>query len=354
MREISSRMRSTKACPASGFTLVELLIVISIIGVLVALIMPAVQSAQEAGRRAQCSNNVAQMAKGCLAHESKWQFLPTGGWGFMWAGDPDRGFNKRQPGGWHYNILPYIDRNDLHDLGSGGGGKMPSSTVMAEAARRSQTVVPLFHCPTRRKVQTYPYSHSAPFNVTTLRTFVARSDYAANGGDEQDGGATGGDLNMSIRDYTTGDSYPDYDPATKKGWFIFPGGNSLATGPIFLRSECSLAAVKDGAAYTYLLGERFINVQVYYTGSQCDNDQGWDIGFDYDTNRWTYYPPSQDRSGVGGCQKIFGSAHPAGFHMAFCDGSVRKMSYVIDPVVHRQLGNRKDGQPTQLQLIEAH
>ena len=50
---------------------------------------------------------------------------------------------------------------------------------------------------------------------------------------------------------------------------------------------------------------------------------------------------------------IFGSPHPAGFHMAFCDGSVRKMNFSIDPTLHQQLGDRADGQPTQLQLLDS-
>ena len=91
-------MKRSRPMP-HGFTLVELLIVITIIGVLVALLMPAIDSARESGRRAQCMNNIKQMSLGCLGHESKYNFLPTGGWGYMWCGDPDRGFNKRQPGG---------------------------------------------------------------------------------------------------------------------------------------------------------------------------------------------------------------------------------------------------------------
>src|SRR5208337_4181505 len=100
-----------------GFTLVELLIVISIIGVLIALLMPAVNSARESGRLAQCSNNLHQMAMGCLALESKHRYLPGGGWGWQWAGDPNRGFGSQQPGGWQFNILPFIDQTDLHDMG---------------------------------------------------------------------------------------------------------------------------------------------------------------------------------------------------------------------------------------------
>ncbi len=204
----------------------------------------------------------------------------------------------------------------------------------------------LFICPTRHKVQVYPYTHSVPFNLTALSTFVGRSDYAANGGDEEDGGNQNGDLSAQIQDYPTGDSAPE------SLWASFPGGAEWATGPIFVRSECTTAAIKDGTTFTYLLGERFINPDSYYTGSQCDNDQEWDLGFDYDTNRWTYYPPSQDRPGITGCNKIFGSAHEAGFNMAFCDGSVRRISYNIDPTTHLQLGNRMDGEPTKLQNLD--
>ena len=76
MRTISRNARRNGTNPGHGFTLVELLIVISIIGVLVALLMPAVQSARESGRRAQCPNNLHQMALGCLALESKYRYLP--------------------------------------------------------------------------------------------------------------------------------------------------------------------------------------------------------------------------------------------------------------------------------------
>ena len=159
-------MKRSRTNP-DGFTLVELLIVISIIGILMALLLPAVNSARESGRRAQCLNNCKQLALACLSHEAKYRFLPTGGWGYMWVGDPDRGFTKRQPGGWHYNILPYIDQVDLHDLGSGGRGQMPSATVMAQAATRAQKPVAIFLCPTRHKLQAFLYSSTTPpFNCT--------------------------------------------------------------------------------------------------------------------------------------------------------------------------------------------
>ncbi len=102
-----------------AFTLVELLVVITIIGILISLLLPAVQSAREAARRLQCSNNLKQFGLAALNHEEANGFLPSSGWGWTWVGDPDRGFGARQPGGWIYNLLPYLEQETLHSLGAG-------------------------------------------------------------------------------------------------------------------------------------------------------------------------------------------------------------------------------------------
>ena len=107
-----------------GFTLVELLVVIAIIGILVALLLPAIQAAREAARRNACKNQLKQLALGCMNYESSIKHLPSGGWGSKWLGDADRGSGPNQSGGWIYNILPFIEQQNLHDMPSDGNPKL--------------------------------------------------------------------------------------------------------------------------------------------------------------------------------------------------------------------------------------
>ncbi len=323
----------------SGFTLVELLVVITIIGILIALLLPAVQGAREAARAAQCMNNIRQMAIASLHHVEAQGHFPTGGWGWRWAGDPDRGFNHRQPSGWHYNILPYLELQTLWEL---GGGLTDSNAKAQAVARRLQTPVSVFNCPSRRRSIAYPYPHSSPYLNATKPPAIGRSDYAACGGDMANPtGSVAGPGSLSEGDGMTEDQW--------NGW---PGTHNDATGVIYRRSQIQVAHIRDGTSNTYLLGERYLNPDNYFHGVACADDQGWDQGYDYDTNRWTYpgeaFRPRRDTPGYNsnnGCDVNFGSAHPSGFHMALCDGSVHRISYSIDLEVHRRLGNRSDGLP---------
>src|SRR5437868_13999372 len=105
------------ACVRVAMTLVELLVVIAVIGILIALLLPAVQSAREAARMIECKNHLKQIGVAWQHHYSCHKFFPTGGWGPAWAGDPNQGFDKRQPGGWAYNMLPFIEEGSIHDIG---------------------------------------------------------------------------------------------------------------------------------------------------------------------------------------------------------------------------------------------
>jgi prepilin-type N-terminal cleavage/methylation domain-containing protein len=101
---------------AAGMTLVELLVVVAIITMLMALLLPAVQSVRETARRARCSNNVKQLTTAALGHVQAQGYFPSGGWGYFWVGDPDRGFGESQPGGWIYSSLPYLEQVAVFNL----------------------------------------------------------------------------------------------------------------------------------------------------------------------------------------------------------------------------------------------
>jgi len=322
-----------------GFTLIELLVVITIIGILVSLLLPAVQTTREAARRTECMNNLKQLGMACLEHAEVRGYLPTGGWAWGWAGDPDRGFSKKQPGGWHYNILPFLELQDLHDRGSGGKNQTLGSV-------RAQSPVVLFHCPSRRDAIAYPYVHGSPYYNIDKPSVIGRSDYAASSGDGNTDAYWKGPSSLA-----------EGDKMSEAQWESYPGTSHEATGVIYRRSMTQFAHIHDGASSTYLIGERYLNPDFYLNGTLCANDQGWDLGYDYDVNRWTCsydfntnrptgINPMQDTPGYndnGGCDTIFGSAHWAKFHMVLCDGSVHDINYTIDAKTHAQLGNRKDG-----------
>ncbi len=332
---MNSRGDAMQANRKAGFTLVELLVVITIIGILISLLLPAVQGARESARRVTCANNLKQLSLACLQHMEAQGHLPTGGWG--WAGDADRGFTKKQPGGWHYNILPWIEQQALHDLGKTGGtsGTDPNAEPEAERAQCLETPLAMFHCPTRRAAVAYPFTHGSDFVNADRPDVIGRSDYAANAGDGTSAVNPRGPNSLQAGDSWTDEEWNQNTPGTADD----------ATGVIFRRSEVQSGHIRDGQSNTYLVGERYLDPDHYLDGDACDNDQGWNLGYDYDVNRWTGLGdyPAQDRPGWTGCQTRFGSAHVSGFHMAFCDGSVRSISFAIDRETHRRLGNRKDG-----------
>ncbi len=325
--------RKPRMChPKTGFTLVELLVVITIIGILIGLLLPAVQSAREAARRLQCQNNLKQMSLAFLNHEQAWGYFPTGGWGWHWVGDPDRGFGVEQTGGWAYNILPYVEQESLWSMGAG----MSSGDKSAQISQRIRTPLSFHNCPSRRRAITYPDSKNMNYrnghgssNISSAT--VARTDYAANLGSE---GYWGG---LSFDTYATGDSKSEQE------WINAFQGGRLYDGVVFRRSQVPAALVRDGLSNTYMLGERNLNPFDYATGSALNDDQCLYIGHDQDVLVGTWGRPYQDRAGVE-ARGLFGSAHSAGFNMAFCDGSVRSISYSIDPDVHRVLGARASGE----------
>jgi hypothetical protein len=136
---------------------------------------------------------------------------------------------------------------------------------------------------------------------------------------------------------------PDTLAEGKQG-YKFPDLNA-STGISYLRSEVAMAAVKDGASNTYLVAEKYLNPDNYETGADYGDNENAYSGDDLDLLRWAQAnePPLPDQPGREVLTR-FGSAHPASWQAAMCDGSVHALSYSIDPAVHRRLANRRDGQ----------
>jgi prepilin-type N-terminal cleavage/methylation domain-containing protein len=125
-----------------GFTIVELLVVIAIVGLLVGLSGIAVQAARDQARRMQCQNNLRQLGIAIHEHVEANGHFPTGGWGWRWAGDPDRGTDERQPGSWIYNILPFLEQTPLWKLGQSDN----DANKRLAGKQRSETSLPMLVC----------------------------------------------------------------------------------------------------------------------------------------------------------------------------------------------------------------
>jgi prepilin-type N-terminal cleavage/methylation domain-containing protein/prepilin-type processing-associated H-X9-DG protein len=363
-----------------GFTLVELLVVIAIIGILVALLLPAIQAAREAARRKQCVNNLKQLSLAALNHHETAGHFPTGGWGWWWVGDPDRGFGADQPGGWAYNVMPFTEEEAAYKVPSDGDAN--TNTQRQMDAMRDVIVKPLrlTACPSRREgFQSIPKPTDGPYYArnassagggprgAVLEPIAGRSDYAMNCGDPRNNevstvsGRHGGGppAGAGVGTIVTNMQEPGITGYTwcfsPSGKVLDPGCSDAATGISFQRSEVSIKQVLDGTSRTYCIGEKFMQPNQYQTGGDPGDNETWCTGYNNDNFRSAYMPPQQDTlldsfpsvypgdANVYRGRHIFGSVHSGGMNMAYCDGHVESVSYDIDPYLHRSLGNRREG-----------
>jgi prepilin-type processing-associated H-X9-DG protein len=185
----------------------------------------------------------------------------------------------------------------------------------------------MYICPSRRQSRTYPnagnYNYHTDIGDVTP-TNVARSDYAANCGNQSADEVFGGPPDLA-----TGDN-PGY------GWPNTAGFD----GVVFQRSVIRMPGdIPNGTSNVYMLGEKYLNPDAYYTGTDGGDNENMYVGFDNDISRCSVNVPMQDKRGYGNTF-IWGSNHVGGLNMVFCDGSVRVISYSIDLPTHQAQGSR--------------
>ncbi len=327
-RHLMYRTRCGRLCchkpyrSRAGFTVVELLVTIAIIGLLLALLLPAVQMARESARRTQCRSNLRQIATGLHNFHSSYGSFPGNGWGFAWVGEPGRAAGKSQPAGWIYQILPDVEAANVWSIGSGTTGAARRESL----SQLCQTRMPLFKCPSRASDQLGPPTEVFRYRNAATPELVSRTDYAINEGD-------------FITNTPAGPETLEEGDDPLYAWQNVSG----ATGICWLRGGARLSDIIDGSSNTYLVGEKYVSQLSYEQPFDRGYDQAMFTGVDLDTTRWTLQTPIQDENLLS--ERSFGSAHSVGCQMAMCDGSVRTISYQIDASVHRYLGHRKDGRP---------
>jgi prepilin-type N-terminal cleavage/methylation domain-containing protein/prepilin-type processing-associated H-X9-DG protein len=318
-------MNACRSSPAAksqrcgGFTLIELLVVIAIIAILIALLVPAVQKVREAAARTQCINNLKQIGLAMHMNHDATKALPSGGWGWDWIGTAERGTGADQPGGWLYNILPYIEQGNLRNQTKGLVGAACTNAMLQVMAQP----VPLFNCPSRRNGGPYTGGNAGPYlsfdasgatvSVSTANIPLARTDYAACVGSTQQ-------------------NEIDQGPASPgPGVGSVYWSNGPFTGPIYRCSQVRLIQITRGTSNTYLVGEKQMGQSNYLTGGDPGDNENLYVGLDNDLYRTTFFPPGQDPVGAPPDAMHFGSTHQGGMNMLYCDGTVRYIGYDIAP-----------------------
>lgn len=313
----------------SAFTLVELLVVIAIIGILVALLLPAVQAAREAARRTQCVNHLKQMGVAAHNHHDSLRMFPTGGqhWRYHVSMKGLNSFapevGERQHAGWGFQLLPYMEQQQIYR----GGGE---PTPYRRSSVAFSTIVPTYFCPSRRRPKALPIRHD-----WLTWQYVDQS----SGGPRQNTRGQRGSFQKFRGNGQRPFAPTDYAAANLWG----NRGITIRIRRDGTGETVNFAAIVDGSSNTLLYGEKRLNV-ARINRYQGDDNEGYASGWDHDVMRYAvrWRPPLPDWLRGNGQQR-FGSSHPGSFNAVLGDGSVRGISYNVDRELWHRVGLKADG-----------
>jgi prepilin-type N-terminal cleavage/methylation domain-containing protein len=345
----------TKKEGRRGFTLVELLVVIAIIGILIGMLLPAVQQVREAARRTQCMNNLRQVGLASINFESAYMNFPT--MGLIGAQFTAGGLQRPELGfenfGWNFQILPFMEANNLHNIRSIAG-----LGVNANGLAVNSEAIPSLSCPSRGQrfyttVALVPGRHFisdyASFHAhnTHTRELINRQPDAFPNLVSQNPGSG------NYRRPQPGNNWKQ----TRWVGAIAPGGEITdSAGSVTNHGGIGFGTISDGSSNTMLLAEKSARASNYnpVEGVSVTGSNYWDnieknglVDNDLSTVRglhwWTQaaYPDSNEQglAHLG----TFGSAHPGNFNAVLCDGSTHTVNLDIDFVDMYRLGARSDG-----------
>ncbi|HZZ28258.1 MAG TPA: DUF1559 domain-containing protein [Pirellulales bacterium] len=323
--------RQTSAAE-TGFTLVELLVVIAIIGILIALLLPAVQAAREAARRSQCVNNLKQIGLAIHSHLDAKKYFPTAGANVdnvdgtsQWDTTALYGFER---GSWMYQILPYMEELQLYQLGRDVGEHNLTALGGKDLA---EIQIPMFNCPTRGDRTSLLTDTAHLYHVNDYVGIM--SDFQNSDWQWNHYGATAG--------ATGAPSVPtDEVHRVYRGMFMKAGHNKSSWPGFLLKPP----QVSDGLSKTIAVTEegvwsKFYQWQGLSTATGYWQEPGWPHGAHWDTLRCiragsfpTFQNDELSRSvfGTRQSEQGFGTAHKNVFIAVFGDGSVHPLSTNMD------------------------